>query len=326
MGQEFESLQARHFFIYMYKVAALYKFSKILDPLKLHNEIRIKLKEISISGTILVGSEGINGTISSSSKKNLSSAINFIKNIKGFEDLDIKLSSSDKNPFLRLKVKLKEEIVTIGDKAIDPTEIVGEYVEPKDWNNLIDHKDTIVIDTRNNYEYSIGTFRNSLNPKTTKFREFPQWINKQKFTEDEKKNKNIAMFCTGGIRCEKASSLMKKKGFNNVFHLKGGILRYFESVSQDTSSWEGECFVFDDRVSVKHDLSKGTYDMCHGCRMPITEKDKESNKYIRGVTCSKCFDETTDVQKSRYMSRQKQIDLAKQRNQKHIGPKEEIFN
>ena len=310
----------------MYKRQALYKFSRILDPLKLHNEIRLKLKEISISGTILVGSEGINGTISSSSKKNLSSAVNFIKNINGFEDLDIKLSSSDKNPFLRLKVKLKEEIVTIGDKAIDPTEIVGEYVEPKDWNNLIDHKDTIVIDTRNNYEYSIGTFRNSLNPKTTKFREFPQWINKQKFTEDEKKNKNIAMFCTGGIRCEKASSLMKKKGFNNVFHLKGGILRYFESVSQDTSSWEGECFVFDDRVSVKHDLSKGTYDMCHGCRMPITEKDKESNKYIRGVTCSKCFDETTDVQKSRYMSRQKQIDLAKQRNQKHIGPKEEIFN
>ena len=310
----------------MYRVAALYKFSRILDPLKLHNEIRLKLKEISISGTILVGSEGINGTISSSSKKNLSSAVNFIKNINGFEDLDIKLSSSDKNPFLRLKVKLKEEIVTIGDKAIDPTEIVGEYVEPKDWNNLIDHKDTIVIDTRNNYEYSIGTFRNSLNPKTTKFREFPQWINKQKFTEDEKKNKNIAMFCTGGIRCEKASSLMKKKGFNNVFHLKGGILRYFESVSQDTSSWEGECFVFDDRVSVKHDLSKGTYDMCHGCRMPITEKDKESNKYIRGVTCSKCFDVTTDDQKSRYMSRQKQIDLAKQRNQKHIGPKEEIFN
>jgi UPF0176 protein len=310
----------------MYRVAALYKFSRILDPLKLHNEIRLKLKEISISGTILVGSEGINGTISSSSKKNLSSAVNFIKKIKGFEDLDIKLSSSDKNPFLRLKVKLKEEIVTIGDKAIDPTEIVGEYVEPKDWNNLIDHKDTIVIDTRNNYEYSIGTFRNSLNPKTTKFREFPEWVSKQKFTEDEKKNKNIAMFCTGGIRCEKASSFMKKKGFNNVFHLKGGILRYFESVSQDTSSWEGECFVFDDRVSVKHDLSKGTYDMCHGCRMPITEKDKESNKYIRGVTCSKCFDETTDFQKSRYMSRQKQIDLAKQRNQKHIGPKEEIFN
>ena len=326
MGQEFESLQARHFFIYMYKVAALYKFSKILDPLKLHNEIRIKLKEMSISGTILVGREGINRTISSSSQKILSSAINFIKDIKGFADLDIKLSSSDKNPFIRLKVKLKKEIVTIGDEAIDPTEIVGEYVEPKDWNNLIDHKDTIVIDTRNNYEYSIGTFKNSLNPKTAKFREFPEWINKQKFTDDEKKNKNIAMFCTGGIRCEKASSLMKKKGFNNVFHLKGGILRYFESVSQDTSSWEGECFVFDDRVSVKHDLSEGTYDMCHGCRMPITEKDKESNKYIRGVACSKCFDETTDEQKSRYMSRQKQIDLAKQRNQKHIGPKEEIFN
>mgnify|MGYP001158521351 FL=1 len=310
----------------MYKVAALYKFSKILDPLKLQNEIRKQLKEYSISGTILVGKEGINGTISSSNKKNLHFAIDFIKKIKGFKDLDIKFSSSDVNPFIRLKVKLKKEIVTIGDERIDPTEIVGEYVEPKDWNNLIKQKDTIIIDTRNNYECSIGTFQNSLNPKTNKFREFPEWINKQKFTEKDKKNKNIAMFCTGGIRCEKASSFMKKNGFNNVFHLRGGILKYFESVSEKESRWKGECFVFDDRVSVKHDLSEGTYDMCHGCRMPITEDDKKSSKYIRGVACSKCFDETTEEQKSRYMSRQKQIDLAKKRNQKHIGPKEEVFN
>ena len=309
----------------MYRVAALYKFSKILDPLELHNEIRLRLKNLSINGTILVGKEGINGTISSS-KKNLSSAINYIKSIKGFEDLDIKLSSSDKNPFIRLKVKLKKEIVTIGDESIDPTETVGEYVESKDWNNLIDHKDTIIIDTRNNYEFSIGTFKNSLNPQTTKFREFPKWINKQKFTSKEKKGKNIAMFCTGGIRCEKASSLMKKEGFENVYHLKGGILKYFESVPEDKSRWEGECFVFDDRVSVKHDLSEGSYDMCHGCRMPITNYDKKSKKYIRGVACPSCFDKTSKEQKSRYMSRQKQIDLAKERNQKHIGPREEIFN
>ena len=305
----------------MYKVAALYKFSKILDPLKLQNEIRKQLKEYSISGTILIGKEGINGTISSSSNKNLHFAIDFIKKIKGFKDLDIKFSSSDVNPFIRLKVKLKKEIVTIGDERIDPTEIVGEYVEPKDWNNLIDHKDTIVIDTRNNYEYSIGTFKNSLNPKTAKFREFPEWINKQKFTDDEKKNKNIAMFCTGGIRCEKASSLMKKKGFNNVFHLKGGILRYFESVSQDTSSWEGECFVFDDRVSVKHDLSEGKYDLCHGCRTPITEQDKLSSKYVKGVSCHHCVNEKTKDQVNRYKSRQKQINLAKTKNEHHLGPK-----
>ena len=291
-----------------------------------HNEIRIKFKELSIYGTILVGQEGINGTISASSKEKLSLALNFIQSKKGFNDLDIKWSSSQKNPFVRLKVKLKKEIVTIGDETIDPTETVGEYVEPKDWNNLIDHQDTIIIDTRNNYEYSIGTFRDSLNPKTTKFREFPKWINKQKFTAKDKKNKKIAMFCTGGIRCEKASSLMKKQGFENVYHLKGGILKYFETVAEDESRWEGECFVFDDRVSVKHDLSEGTYDMCHGCRMPITSEDKESQRYIRGVACPNCFDKTSEKQKSRYMSRQKQVDLAKKRNQKHIGPKEEVFN
>jgi UPF0176 protein len=310
----------------MYKVAALYKFSKIQDPLELHNKIRIKLKDLSVYGTILVANEGLNGTISASNNEKLISALNFIKSIKGFDDLDIKYSTSEKNPFVRLKVKLKKEIVTMGDESIDPTMLVGEYVDPKDWNNLIEDKNTIIIDTRNNYEYSIGTFKNSINPETKKFKEFPKWIDKKEFTTHEKNNKNIAMFCTGGIRCEKASSLMKKEGFKNVYHLKGGILKYFESISVDNSKWEGECFVFDDRVSVKHDLSEGTYDMCHGCRMPITEDDKKSKKYIRGVSCSSCFDTTTKEQKSRYMSRQKQVDLAKKRNQKHIGPKEEVFN
>jgi UPF0176 protein len=310
----------------MYKVAALYKFSKIQDPLELHNKIRIKLKDLSVYGTILVANEGLNGTISASNNEKLISALNFIKSIKGFDDLDIKYSTSEKNPFVRLKVKLKKEIVTMGDESIDPTMLVGEYVDPKDWNDLIEDKNTIIIDTRNNYEYSIGTFKNSINPETKKFKEFPKWIDKKEFTTHEKNNKNIAMFCTGGIRCEKASSLMKKEGFKNVYHLKGGILKYFESISVDNSKWEGECFVFDDRVSVKHDLSEGTYDMCHGCRMPITEDDKKSKKYIRGVSCSSCFDKTTKEQKSRYMSRQKQVDLAKKRNQKHIGPKEEVFN
>ena len=311
--------------MFMYKVAALYKFTQVLDSFSIHNEIRKKLKEFSIYGTILVSDEGINGTISSSNNENLLKALDYIKSHKGFDDLDIKYSSSDINPFVRLKVKLKEEIVTIGDKSIDPIKSAGEYVEPENWNDLIDDKNTIIIDTRNNYEYSIGTFKNSINPNTTKFREFPKWLKKNKFTAHEKNNKNIAMFCTGGIRCEKASSLMKEKGFKNVYHLKGGILKYFESVSKEKSRWQGECFVFDDRVSVKHDLSQGTYDMCHGCRMPITDNDKKSKKYIRGVACPECFDKTSEEQKLRYKSRQKQVDLAKERNQKHIGPKEEVL-
>ena len=192
-------------------------------------------------------------------------------------------------------------------------------MDPKNWNSLIDDKDTILIDTRNDYEYSIGTFKNAINPKTVKFREFPKWVKNQNFTEDDKKNKKVAMFCTGGIRCEKASSLMMKDGFENVHHLKGGILNYFQSVKNEDSLWEGECFVFDDRVSVNQDLTVGTYDMCHGCRMPITDADKLEAGYERGVSCPNCFNKKTPDQKKRYAERQKQIDLAKLRNKKHIG-------
>ena len=307
----------------MFSVAALYKFSSINDPESLHNEIRIRLKSLSISGTILVGEEGINGTISGTNSK-IKKAIAFIQSIKGVASLDIKYSKSPKNPFIRLKIKLKKEIVTIGDRSINPNKIVGDYVDPKNWNSLIDDKDTILIDTRNDYEYSIGTFKNAINPNTVKFREFPKWVKDQNFTEDDKKNKKVAMFCTGGIRCEKASSLMMKDGFENVHHLKGGILNYFQSVKNEDSLWEGECFVFDDRVSVNQDLTVGNYDMCHGCRMPITEDDKKLKEYIKGVACPKCFNTTTEDQKARYMSRQKQVDLAKARNQKHIGPKDKI--
>ena len=306
----------------MYSVAALYKFSHIDDPDLLHKKIRTTLKQLSIFGTILVGEEGLNGTISGENL-NLEKAIKFIQSIKGFSELDIKYSQSQVNPFARLKIKLKKEIVTIGDDSINPNEIVGDYVDPNNWNSLISDKDTILIDTRNDYEYSIGTFKNSINPNTVRFREFPEWVKNQNFSEDDKKNKKVAMFCTGGIRCEKASSMMMKDGFKNVNHLKGGILNYFESVDGEDSLWEGECFVFDDRVSVKHDLSVGTYDMCHGCRMPITEDDKKAKQYIRGVACPKCINSKTEGQKSKYMSRQKQVDLAKGRNQKHLGPKDD---
>jgi UPF0176 protein len=306
----------------MYSIAALYKFLSIDDPNQLQLKIRKKFKQLNIYGTILVGNEGLNGTISGK-ENNLNKAIKYIKSINNFNNVDIKYSSSNVNPFVRLKIKLKKEIVTIGDESINPNEFVGDYVEPKDWNNLIQDKDTILIDTRNNYEYSIGTFKNSINPNTIKFREFPEWVKKQNFTDEEKQNKKIAMFCTGGIRCEKASSMMIKDGFKKVNHLKGGILNYFEKINEEDSLWEGECFVFDDRVAIKHDLSEGSYDMCHGCRMPITDKDKTSELYIKGVACPSCYNQTSDEQKSRYMSRQKQVDLAKKRNQKHIGPKDE---
>ena len=310
----------------MFKVAALYKFSEIDNPLEIQISLKKTLKELSIYGTILVGSEGINGTIAAEEKENLNRALIYLRGLKGFEDLDIKFSDSKKNPFIRLKIKLKDEIVTIGDKSIDPIKTAGEYVKPEDWNSLLQEDDILLIDTRNDYEYSIGTFRDSINPKTKKFRDFPKWLKEQDFTKEDKNNKKVAMFCTGGIRCEKASSLMKNEGFKKVYHLKGGVLKYFESVSKDKSLWDGECFVFDDRVSVKHDLSIGNYDMCHGCRMPITENDKKTKKYIRGVACPNCFDQTTEEQKSRYKSRQKQMELAKQRNQKHLGPKEEVLN
>ena len=309
----------------MYIISALYKFHNIPDPCKIHNEIREELKKNSIKGTVLIGSEGINGTISARCSKNLNESLAFIRSISGFKNIDIKNSFSKKSPFVRLKVKLKKEIVTIGDSSVNPNINRGDYVEPNEWNKIIEDEDVLLIDTRNKYECTIGTFRNALNPNTTKFREFPKWLESQNFSDSYKKNKKVAMFCTGGIRCEKASSLMKTKGFKNVYHLKGGILNYFESVPEKESLWNGECFVFDDRVSIKHDLSEGTYDMCHGCRMPITDNDKKSKNFIKGVACPKCFDKTSDEQKSRYMSRQKQIDIAKKRNKQHIGPREEVI-
>ena len=304
----------------MFKVAALYKFHSIENPLSVRHMLKSNLDNNLVTGTILIGKEGLNGTISASIK-DMKKAISIIKSIKGFDDINIKYSKSKIKPFIRLKVKTKEEIVTIGDKKLDPSINSGIYVEPKDWNSFIAKDDVLLIDTRNNYEYSIGTFKNSINPRTNNFREFPNWVKNQKFSNKDKKTKKVAMFCTGGIRCEKATSYMKKEGFKNVFHLKGGVLKYFEDISTDQSKWIGECFVFDDRVSLDHNLDEGSYDMCHGCRMPITKQDKESKYFIKGVSCPACFASKTDEQKSRYMSRQKQIDLAKSRNESHIGPK-----
>ena len=302
----------------MFKVSAFYKFAAVNKPSSLQEKILNKFTELSIKGTLLVGEEGINGTISARNSNSLSNAIKFIRKINGFENLEVKYSTSSKDPFTRLKVKFKNEIVTIGDASIDPNKNAGEYVHPKDWNNLISDEEVLVLDTRNTYEYSIGSFKNSIQPETTNFREFPLWLEMFEASGVDKKKK-VAMFCTGGIRCEKASSLMKSKGFENIYHLQGGILNYLEKINEEDSLWNGECFVFDDRVTLNHKLQVGSYDMCHGCRMPITDFDKDSEYYERGVSCPNCFNKKTNDQKKRYADRQKQVDLAKSRNQKHIG-------
>ena len=304
----------------MHKIITLYKFHKIQEPLKLQAALKKELKNLDILGTIIVGNEGINGTVSGTSI-NLDSAIERLKLHSKILDLDLKESFSKKPPFLRLKIKIKDEIVTMGKKNINPSTQSGEYVNHKRWNALIEDKNTLLIDTRNSYEYAIGTFKNSINPKTANFKEFPEWVNKQQFSETDKKQKKVAMFCTGGIRCEKASAFMKNEGFEKVYHLKGGILKYLEVIETRNSLWQGECFVFDDRVSVKHDLSEGSYDLCHGCRMPITEQDKLSSHYVKGVSCSNCVNEKTSSQIKRYKTRQKQINLAKAKNKNHLGPK-----
>jgi UPF0176 protein len=215
-----------------------------------------------------------------------------------------------------MKVKLKKEIVTMGVNGIDPQQIVGTYVKPQDWNALISDPDVLVVDTRNSYEYEIGTFERAIDPKTETFREFPAYVAENL---DPAKHKKVAMFCTGGIRCEKSTAYLKEQGFEEVYHLEGGILKYLEEVPEEESLWRGECFVFDNRVAINHKLEKGVYDQCHGCRYPITEDDKKSEHYMLGVCCPRCFDKLTPEQTTRFAERQKQIELAKQRNQAHIG-------
>ena len=304
----------------MHKIITLYKFHKIQEPLKLQAALKKEFKNLDILGTIIVGNEGINGTVSGTSI-NLDRAIERLKLHSKILNLDLKESFSKKSPFLRLKIKIKDEIVTMGKKNINPSTQSGEYINHKRWNALIEDKNTLLIDTRNSYEYAIGTFKNSINPKTANFKEFPEWVKEQKFSDTDKKQKKVAMFCTGGIRCEKASAFMKNEGFEKVYHLKGGILKYLEETETRNSLWQGECFVFDDRVSVQHDLSEGSYDLCHGCRMPITEQDKLSSHYVKGVSCSNCVNEKTSSQIKRYKTRQKQINLAKAKNKNHLGPK-----
>ena len=301
-------------------VAALYKFVEIDDLLSLQSNLYEICEKNNIMGTILIANEGINGTISGKTNE-INQTISLLKSDKRFTNIEIKYSSSDKQPFHRMKVRLKKEIVTIGLPEINPNNKVGTYVKPDDWNDLISDPNVVVIDTRNKYETKIGSFQNALDPETSSFREFPDWVKKFKSSK-ENANKKIAMFCTGGIRCEKASSLMKEEGFEDVYHLQGGILKYLETIDKENSLWNGECFVFDQRVCLTDELEVGSYKMCFACRMPITHEEMQNEKYIEGISCIYCYDKTTKEKKERFGSRQKQILLAKERGEKHLGGKQ----
>ena len=301
-------------------VAALYKFVEIDDLLSLQSNLYEICKKNNIMGTILIANEGINGTISGKTNE-INQTISLLKSDKRFTNIEIKYSSTDKQPFHRMKVRLKKEIVTIGLPEINPNNKVGTYVKPDDWNDLISDPNVVVIDARNKYETKIGSFQNALDPETSSFREFPDWVKKFKSSK-ENANKKIAMFCTGGIRCEKASSLMKEEGFEDVYHLQGGILKYLETIDKENSLWNGECFVFDQRVCLTDELEVGSYKMCFACRMPITEEEMQNEKYIEGISCIYCYDKTTKEKKERFGSRQKQILLAKERGEKHLGGKQ----
>lgn len=296
-------------------VAALYQFVTLDDFHELREPLLQACVAAGAKGTLLLAQEGLNGTIAGS-REGIDKVLAYLHSDPRLANLVHKESYDDHMPFYRMKVKLKKEIVTMGVPGIDPNAVVGTYVKPRDWNELVNDPEVVLLDTRNDYEVGIGTFAGAVDPHTTTFREFPNYVREN---YDPGKHKKVAMFCTGGIRCEKASAFMLKEGFEEVYHLEGGILKYLEEVPPEESTWEGECFVFDSRVAVNHKLEKGQYDQCYGCRHPITEDEKLSEKYIKGVCCPGCFDTLSADQKARFSERQKQIELAALRNEDHIG-------
>jgi UPF0176 protein len=296
-------------------ICALYKFVRLDNYLELRDPLLAKMTSIDVKGTLLLAAEGINGTIAGSQKA-IEQVLDFLQAQPNLGAIVHKESFSDTNPFHRTKVKLKKEIVTMGVEGIDPNQVVGTYVKPKDWNALISDPDVLLVDTRNDYEVEIGTFEGALNPDTETFREFPEYV---KNNLDKNKHKKVAMFCTGGIRCEKSTAYLKEQGFEDVYHLEGGILKYLEEVPAEDTMWQGECFVFDGRVAVNHGLEQGQYDQCFACRFPLTEAEKESEHYIKGVSCHRCHDKVTEQQRSRFAERERQIRLAAERGEDHIG-------
>ncbi|MCG3882766.1 rhodanese-related sulfurtransferase [Psychrobacter sp. Ps3] len=296
-------------------VAALYKFTRFDNYEDYRQPILDTMLSNDVKGTLLIASEGINGTISGT-RSGIDSVLDYLRSIEAVGSFTFKESYTNEQPFYRTKVKLKKEIVTMGVEDIDPLQSVGRYVKPKDWNALISDPEVILIDTRNDYEVQIGTFENAVNPNTETFREFPEYVAKEL---DPTKHKKVAMFCTGGIRCEKSTAYMREQGFEEVYHLEGGILKYLEEVQKEDSMWQGDCFVFDNRVSVNHDLEKGDYEQCFACRMPITQEDMQSPAYSKGESCPHCIGKATDEQKARFRERERQMQLAKARGEAHIG-------
>ena len=303
--------------IFPIKVAALYRFACVAQPELVQAQIAAWCAEHALKGTILVATEGVNGTVAGTAA-GIDAVIAHLRTLPGCADLDVKYSHATEMPFYRMKVRVKKEIVTLGVDGIDPKREVGTYVQPEDWNALISDPDTILIDTRNVYEVAIGTFEGAIDPKTKAFRDFPEWFreNREEMTAAGKK---FAMFCTGGIRCEKSTAFLKAEGIDDVYHLEGGILRYLETVPEDESKWHGECFVFDERVSVRHGLELGEMELCHACRRPISQEDKTSPHFVEGVSCPACYAERSADDRSRFAERQKQIALAKKRGDQHIG-------
>ena len=300
----------------LFKIVSFYSFFTFKENLVL--ELKNKLLSIEnnheISGLLIIATEGLNGTICAD-EETIELVLGLIKKYCEFVDLNLKISYSEKKIFKKLKIKLKKEIVTMGVADINPAKDSGLYINPTDWNKVIEDENTIVIDTRNHYEVSIGSFKNSINPNTRNFSEFPAWVDDNlKDKLGNKNSRNIAMFCTGGIRCEKATSLLKKKGFKNIYHLKGGILKYLEETSEKESLFEGECFVFDKRVALNNKLKAGSYSICHACGMPISKEDQKNDLYKEGIQCHLCINKFTDDDRKRFEERQKQIERLKNKN------------
>jgi UPF0176 protein len=301
------------------RVAALYKFARLDDCVSLRRDLARLCCGAGLKGTLLLAPEGINGTIAGPVDA-IEQVLGFIRGVPGCADLDAKLSTAQAMPFHRMKVRVKREIVTMGQPQVDPLTGTGHYVSPQDWNALISDPATIVIDTRNDYEVAVGTFAGAIDPRTASFRDFPAWFRSERERLlGSAERPRIAMFCTGGIRCEKSTAFLRSEGLEEVYHLAGGILKYLETVPADQSLWQGECFVFDQRVAVGHGLEVGTHVLCHGCRRPVSETDRASPLYQAGVACPACHGERSEAQQAGYAERDRQERLAKSRGTAHIG-------
>jgi len=306
-------------------VAAFYKFVPLPDYRDLQPMLQQHCEELGLLGTILLAEEGLNGTISGSKK----SVLRLFEHLREdgqwqgrLQDLHYKESWAAGRIFHRMKVRLKKEIVSLGVDGVDPNRVVGEYVKPEKWNALISRDNVRVIDTRNDYEYELGTFKGTEDPRTRSFREFPEWVANNL---DPDNDLHVAMFCTGGIRCEKSTAYLLEQGFKNVYHLDGGILNYLESVDRENSLWQGDCFVFDNRVAVDHDLAEGDFELCPACRMPLSAEDKKSTLFELHVSCPRCHDRITEEKRAGLLERARQIKLSKDRGERHIGVNQELL-